>query len=156
MVGFVGGVAYGAAMIRHVTKRGAELRPVIGGLVGSYPGQRACVLREHVLRDELARRLSGITEAVLPYGRADVATDRYVIEVEPARAWRHAVRQVLAYAAQAGLEPGVALFGAASRDVVLKRYLSLRDGRPPVALWWWHEGLGWQRISARTDCRSMA
>ena len=104
---------------------------------GRMPGRSAVTLTEHRLRDELARRLNGVTEAVLPYGRADVLTVDTVFEVEPAGAWRHAVRQALAYSAQCGLPPAIALFGEAHRDDVLKIYLKLRDGQPPIILWWY-------------------
>jgi hypothetical protein len=122
---------------------------------GRYPGQSACQLLEHHLRDELARQLRGATEAVLPYGRADVMTADLVFEVEPVKAWRHAVRQVLAYSVQCNKVPAVALFGATHRDEVLRIYLRLRDGKPPVQLWW-HSGLRWGRIGSRAACRNMA
>ena len=70
---------------------------------GWPPGSAGGQLLEHRLRDELATQLGGITEAQLPYGRADVLTKDTVFEVEPAENWRHGVRQVLAYAAQVGL-----------------------------------------------------
>jgi hypothetical protein len=118
---------------------------------GRYPGASASVLREHRLRDELARQLRGATESVLPYGRADVLTATTVFEVEPENNWRHAVRRVLAYAAQYGKRPAVALFGAASRDTVTARYLRLRDGTPPVELWWWSFGRWWHVSSRRAS-----
>lgn len=122
-------------------------------IAGRRPGLSGGTLLEHRLRDELARRIHGVTEAVLPYGRADVMTAATVFEVEPARAWRHGVRQVLAYSAQCGLPPAVALFGEMHRDKVLKIYLKLRDGRPPVELWW-HSHAGWEHISSRVACRN--
>src|SRR6266702_2663174 len=141
-------------MTRAVVIRNGSPRLKLGSLVGSYPGQRSCRLPEHRLRDDLARSISGITEAVLPYGRADVATETHVFEVERAEAWRDAVRQVLAYSAQCGLVPAIALFGATPHDVVLGRFLRLRDGRPPIALWW-HNGWSWEFVRSRRDCRTM-
>ena len=41
---------------------------------GHAPGVAGATLPDHELRDELARQLNGMTEAVLPYGRADVLT----------------------------------------------------------------------------------
>lgn len=122
---------------------------------GRMPGLSAVTLREHELRDVLARQIGGVTEASLGYGRADVLTSAVVFEVEPAKAWRHAVRQALQYAAQSGCEPAVALFGPASKDRVLDIYLRLRDGLPPVQLWWWHEP-SWLHISSRAKCRQAA
>ena len=95
----------------------------------------------------------------MPYGRADVATDTHVIEVEPYTSWRHGIRQALAYASQAPhLVPGLALFGAANSDDVLALHLRLRAvGRshpgPHVALWWYDRG--WQEITTQGDCRKM-
>lgn len=121
---------------------------------GRYPGAAAVVLTEHHLRDELARQLHGATEATLPYGRADVLTESTVFEVEPAKAWRHAVRQVLAYAAQSGKRPAIALFGAADRSDVTRLYLTLRDGTPPIELWW-YAGSRWIHVASRRQCTSM-
>jgi hypothetical protein len=118
---------------------------------GRRPGHSGGNLLEHRLRDQLAQRVNGITEAVLPYGRADVLTADAVFEVEPAQAWRHAVRQALAYSAQCALPPAIALFGQTHRDDVLKVYLKLRDGRPPITLWW-YSGSDWTRITSRAAC----
>jgi hypothetical protein len=122
---------------------------------GSVPGASAVTLTEHHLRDALARQLGGITEACLPYGRADVMTPTAVFEVEPYRSWRNGIRQALGYSAQCGLPPGVALFGKVHHEALLKLYLRLRDGRPPIALWWWNGGR-WESIGSRKACRNMS
>lgn len=64
------------------------------------------------------------------------------------------MRQVLAYSVQSGLPPALALFGQAHRDAVLKMYLRLRDGRPPVQLWW-YSGCAWVHVASRRECRNM-
>jgi len=126
---------------------------------GWPPGTASARLEEHRLRDKLASQLGGITEANLPYGRADVLTTTAVFEVERADNWRQGVRQVLAYSAQTGLPPAIALFGAIHHTDLLKRYLKLRsdwwrDTCTPIALWWW-AGHAWTHISSRTRCRNM-
>lgn len=121
---------------------------------GRMPGRSSVTLVEHLLRDDLARQIRGVTEAVLPYGRPDVLTADAVFEVEPATNWRGGVRQVLAYAAQTGLPPHVALFGEAHSTHVVKLYLKLRDGRPPITLWW-YSGLKWTKINSRRRCTNM-
>lgn len=123
-------------------------------ILGYVPGMSGTVHFEHFLRDELARRLRGLTEAKLPYGRADVITEQSVFEVEPFTKWRNGVRQVLAYSAQTGLQPTLALFGEARRDEVLKVFLKLRDGSPRVHLWW-YSSRTWHGVGARRDCRAM-
>src|SRR5487761_1268337 len=85
-------------------------------IAGWQPGTAGGQLEEHRLRDKLAAQLHGITEAVLPYGRADVLTASAVFEVEPVKNWRHGVRQALAYSAQTNLPPAVALFGPVTAD----------------------------------------
>lgn len=120
---------------------------------GRYPGTSGVTLLEHRLRDDLARKLGGVTEAVLPYGRPDVLTASQVIEVEPLKSWRHGVRQVLAYSQQTDLPPVLALFGRIDQPGVLRLYLKLRDGHPAVELWW--HGFVWQDITSRRACRSM-
>ncbi len=134
--------------------RGSVQLPDGRHVFGSRPGMAGGALEEHRLRDRLAAQLGGITEAVLPFGRADVMTGSLVFEVESRGTWRTGVRQALAYSAQCGLPPALALFGAIRRDDLLKLYMKLRDGRPPVALWWW-TGYGWDHISSRRACRSM-
>jgi hypothetical protein len=130
-------------------------------ITGWPPGAAGGQLLEHRLRDNLATQLGGITEAQLPYGRADVLTKDTVFEVEPAENWRHGVRQVLAYAAQVGLPPAVALFGTVAAERMLAVYEQLSGGqwatRPPVpvALWWWDERT-WRPITGRGKCRDMA
>jgi hypothetical protein len=118
------------------------------------PGMAGVTLEEHRLRDALARQLGGITEACLPYGRADVMTGAAVFEVETAPKWRTGARQVLAYSAQCGLPPALALFGPIHRDDLLRFYVKLRDSRPPLALWWWNGGR-WDQINSRRVCRNM-
>ena len=128
---------------------------------GWPPGSAGGQLLEHRLRDELATQLGSITEAQLPYGRTDVLTKDTVFEVEPAENWRHGVRQVLAYAAQVGLPPAVALFGAVATERMLAVHEQLSGGqwatRPPVpvALWWWDEHT-WLHITSRGECRDVA
>lgn len=121
---------------------------------GQYPGASAVVHAEHLLRDQLALEVRGLTEASLPFGRADIITPDSVFEVESLKTWRKGAHQVLAYHAQTGFTPTLALFGAASRDEILKIFLKLRDGFPRIHLWW-HDGYGWQQINARRDCRTM-
>jgi hypothetical protein len=121
---------------------------------GQAPGVAVATLPEHELRDRLARQLRGITEAVLPYGRADVLTKSAVFEVETYRGWRNGARQVLAYSSQCGLPPALALFGRIHRDDLVKLYVKLRDGRPPVQLWWWTGG-SWTAITSRRACCNM-
>jgi hypothetical protein len=129
-----------------ITPNGAEVSGFIPGLAGG-------VLLEHRLRDKLAKRINGVTEATLGYGRADVLTAETVFEVEPMMAWRHGVRQALGYAAMTGCKPAVGLFGKASADQVLRIYTKLRDGKPPIELWWW-SGMQWNRITNRRQCRA--
>lgn len=123
---------------------------------GHYPGTSRCTLTEHYLRDELAHQLHGATEATLPYGRADVMTATAVFEVEHIGNWRAGVRQVLAYSVQCGRAPAVALFGRSDKETLHRLRLRLRDGRPPIALWWYtayHGDVGpWVEITSRTVC----
>jgi hypothetical protein len=102
-------------------------------ITGWSPGAAGGQLLEHRLRDNLATQLGGITEAQLPYGRADVLTKDTVFEVEPAENWRYGVRQVLAYAAQVGLPPAVALFGTVAAERMLAVYEQLSGGQWPPA-----------------------
>ena len=114
-----------------VTQRGRQFW-------GHPPGHSAVQsLTEHRLRDLLAEQLHGLTEVTLPLGRADVMTTDAVFEVEHWAKWREGARQVLAYAATAGPDTALALFGAATTDEVRRLYLKVRDTLPSVQLWWY-------------------
>lgn len=123
-------------------------------ILGWLPGIAAVTMHEHELRDELASQLGGICEASLSYGRPDVLTDAAVFEVETYAKRFEGVRQVLAYSAQCELPPALALFGNAHSYQVLRLYYTLRDGYPPIQLWW-HTGDRWEHIASPDACRNM-
>jgi hypothetical protein len=126
---------------------------------GYPPGAAGGLLEEHRLRDELARQLGGITEAKLRYGRADVMTASAVFEVESRRSWRDGVRQVLAYSAQCGLPPALALFGVIRKDELLSLFQTIASRvhavQEPRLDLWWHNGYRWQEITSRATCANM-
>lgn len=97
----------------------------------------------------LARTVRGFAEVTLPAGRADVATDTDVYEVEPVRSWRTGARQAFAYGGMSGLRPALALFGVADYEPI---YLRIRDRMPGLALWIWSGG-GWERVASRRSAR---
>jgi hypothetical protein len=117
-------------------------------------------IQEYHLRDDLARQVDGLTEVNLPLGFADVATDWAVFEVEPRRSWRKGARQVLAYAAQCGLPPALALFRAIPKVEMLSIWTELRavdlNGltAQSIDLWWW-SGQAWEQITDPAVCRDM-
>lgn len=121
---------------------------------GRIPGRSAVTLTEHRLRDELAEKLGGATEVSLPYGRADVMTETAVFEVEPFHSWKKGMHQALAYSAQTGLPPALALFGNAKEEDVLRVFNKIWSGRPRAALWW-YTGHSWAEISCASKCRAM-
>ena len=124
---------------------------------GQFYGRHPDTVRtggEHPYIAELGRQVRGSCEVVLPLGRADVACDERVFEVEPVERWRNGARQVMAYAAQTGLKPCLALFGQAN---YLRIYLFLRDRMPmcPIELWVWR-GAWVQTTSRREAVRKYA
>lgn len=46
-------------------------------------------------------------------------------------------RQLLANSSQCGLPPALAPFGQIHNSDRLKLYHKMRDGRPPIQIWWW-------------------
>ena len=97
----------------------------------------------------LARQLGGICEAILPVGRADVATGDRVFEVEPYHGWRNGLRQVLAYEGQTGLVPCLALFGIGDYEKV---FTFLRRRLARVELWGYRYRC-WGHITSVTQSR---
>ena len=118
---------------------------------GRWPGNLPAVGDEAIVRDELARKIGGLIEVQVPFGRADIATETDIFEVEPFSSWTHGVRQVLAYSAQTGLRANIALFGPCSIDRQLAIYMRTRDmpGRTPLTLWFHCADRGWDRITSR-------
>lgn len=112
---------------------------------GRWPQQMPCA-GEGPYTAAMARRVNGACEVVIPLGRIDVATNEVAIEVEPVGSWRHGARQVLAYAAQTGQQPALALFGKAD---YLPIYLFLRDRFPAFTLWIWRGA--WVRTTNRRE-----
>lgn len=117
-------------------------------------------VEEHQLRDDLARQLGGVTEADVPLGFADMATRKAVFEVEPRHSWQDGARQVLAYSAQCGLPPALALFRAIPAAEMLTVLTELRAMDLPglhadfIDLLWW-TGQAWQQITSPELCADM-
>lgn len=90
-----------------------------------------CKLTPHARAEfdaaSLDEHLDGVCEATLPLGRVDVLTSTLAIEVESTTNWRAGARQALAYAAQTGTQPALALFGPPPRPEFERIYLLTRD-----------------------------
>lgn len=57
----------------------------------------------------LAARLGGQSEVTVPYGRVDVLTGTYAIEVDYLHKWKEGIGQALHYASVKGITPCLAL-----------------------------------------------
>jgi hypothetical protein len=154
-----GGRSISGFLAGHAGKRGGESMDLF------LARQRGCpeseTVQEYRLRDDLARQLGGLTEVRMPLGFADVATDRAVFEVEPHHSWQMGARQVLAYAAQCGLPPALALFRAIPEAKMLGIFNRLRAinlhglcRSKFIDLWWWN-GKGWEQITSPASCANM-
>lgn len=74
------------------------------------------MIREAIVRDHFASRyVRAKVEVKTTFGRIDVVTDEFVVEVEPFATWRHGVRQALAYAQETGKKPAIAVYGDIDR-----------------------------------------
>lgn len=117
---------------------------------GRYP--QTVRTKEAAQIASLALRVGGIAEVTLPAGRADVATDTDVYEVEPVGSWKAGARQAFAYSAMSGLTANLALFGPAD---YLPIYLRIRDRMPGLTLWRLRgthsDGRGWVKITSRAE-----
>lgn len=93
---------------RTETRTNAQLVGIVGRKLS--PARARFLRPELAYRDELAMQLGGRIEHRLPFGRADVATDTDVFEVEPATRWRKGAQQAVFYGAVSGLRPNLAVF----------------------------------------------
>jgi len=118
-------------------------------------------IAEYRRRDQLAEQLGGIIEGWGPAGRADVVTPAAVFEVERWKSWELGLQQVIGYAAQIGLPPALAVFGAIPQASMLKVFNRIRAIRlyglrhaDFVRLWWWN-GASWEQVVSSEQCRDM-
>ena len=77
-------------------------------------------IRESLVRDHLNQVLFGRTEYPVPFGRVDILTDRYAVEVEPYESWQHGARQALAYAMQTQRQPLLAVYGSMTTNDIAR------------------------------------
>lgn len=92
----------------------------------------------------LALTVGGVCEVALPVGRADVANNTTIFEVEPAKNWRTGLRQALSYAGQTGQKPALAIFGPADYLAV---FLFIRDRLPGTGFWVYRGR--WMEVTSR-------
>jgi len=81
---------------------------------------------EAAWRDALAKLWNGKTEVVIPYGRIDVATPDYVVELDFLHKWAEGCGQALFYAESTGKQGVVALIVEcpAVAEQIAKAYLA--------------------------------
>lgn len=92
---------------------------------------------ERVYSAFLALQVDGLVEVDLnPFGRADVATERDVWEVEPLSSWKHGMRQVAAYVRGSGCRGNLALIGDAFPP--LQNIIFHECQNAGFRLWWWN------------------
>jgi hypothetical protein len=72
--------------------------------------------KESLWRDELSRRLGGMTEVRVEGGRIDVMTDGEAIEVDFPHKWHEGVGQALHYASETGKQGVLAIVAYAQGD----------------------------------------
>lgn len=92
-------------------------------------------------RDRLAAQLRGGVEAVVPYGRADVTTAVYAIEVDFAHKFKEGIGQALWYAWCLDRKPGLALI-AEPGDLDVIAVLNQIADKSDITLWVIDEGTG--------------
>lgn len=115
-----------------------------GTFYGRYP-QDGPKTTEGALSRKLAAKVGGSVEVVLKFcGRADVANNDRIWEVEPIQSWRKGLRQVLAYSVETGLKPCLAIYVAGVNDASVKSiHAKLRDEFNSQVELWVYNGRGW-------------
>jgi len=113
----------------------------IGAVVGSARYSLPKPKPETWYRDKLAAQLQGGIEAVVPYGRADVTTAVYAIEIDFAHKFKEGIGQALWYAWCLDRKPGLALI-AENGDLDARAILDRIAAHSDIALWAVDEGTG--------------
>lgn len=101
---------------RHAEESGANMRPVSGLntisdslLVPVIELDVADPTLEKNWINALAEKLDGQSEVTVPYGRVDVITGSYAIEVDYLHKFKEGIGQALHYGEVKGITPGLAL-----------------------------------------------
>jgi len=71
---------------------------------------------EHVWTSALAKNIKGKTEVTVSFGRADVITENYAVEVDFLSKWKEGLGQALHYGDATGLVPVLALIAVSKVD----------------------------------------
>jgi DNA-binding CsgD family transcriptional regulator len=112
-----------------------------GGQLAHARGRWRAYLRattgETPYRDELAAQVGGVVELLMPFGRADVATQTDVFEVEPADRWSTGLQQAAAYGVLSGRRPNLAIYAETIIPVekAVRIFEAMADLPTPIGLW---------------------
>jgi len=109
--------------------------------------QEAVLRTERDFRAAFNRRVFGgraRVEVPVRYGRVDLLTDEYAIEVDRLSKFHEGIGQALHYAAETGRLPGLAVFVVAPgrRDLKKIEYLRSLCAIYGIVLWYINEELG--------------
>lgn len=111
-------------------------------VMGFIPDSPKHLLKECDYRDALAVKVGGITEVQMAIGRADVMTPEMVFEVKALAEWKRGVMQVLAYSAESGLPPSIAVFDGGADAPSEEAWRVCKAVGVSI---WWHGPKGWRR-----------
>lgn len=117
-----------------VTKEEAELierRYAMGKLSKKPHGNK-----EAKVAAALCKKLNGLPEHKTEFGRCDIVTEEFCIEVKTFKGWKGAIGQALAYATAENKKPAIALFDHKEVEDFYKQRVIQTCNRFGITIFW--------------------
>ena len=92
--------------------------------------------KEAQVASALCKKLNGMPEYKTEFGRCDIVTEEFCIEVKTFKEWKGAIGQALAYATAENKKPAIALFDHKKVDTLYKRRVQQTCDKFGIAIFW--------------------
>ena len=84
----------------------------------------------------LCKKLNGLPEHKTEFGRCDIVTEEFCIEVKAFKGWKGAIGQALAYATAENKKPAIALFDHKEVEYLYKQRVKATCDRFGITIFW--------------------
>ena len=84
----------------------------------------------------LCKKLNGLPEYKTEFGRCDIVTEEFCIEVKTFKGWKGAIGQALAYATAENKKPAIALFDHKEVEYLYKQRVIQTCDRFGITIFW--------------------
>ncbi len=92
--------------------------------------------KEAQVAAKLCKKLKGVSEYKTDFGRCDIVTEEFCIEVKTFKGWKCAIGQALAYATAENKKPAIALFDHKKVDWLYKQRVTQTCDQFGITIFW--------------------